>query len=229
MALDVYVMLLWRFKVGDFRSPIEAATGLRPKIITADGVEIRPARAGWFARRRARRQVTAIRKAVEEANGTHVQWSDEGGVVYSQQSYGFESLRAYARWLDCRADFPEFDLTPDGDYYKHPVLALRDVAWSCPHLVNHSCFSGYYLPCEFERLVEVEPHLIFATWVNTRDVGSAPRLLHELDLVQAELQVPEGYAFPADDPLRPVKGAYLQLREVAELSCQHGLPAIFWG
>jgi hypothetical protein len=49
-----------------------------------------------------------------------------------------------------------------------------------------------------------------------------------LQSVQAELRVPVGYEYPADDPLVAVKAAYLQLREVAELSCRHGSPVIIW-
>jgi hypothetical protein len=95
--------------------------------------------------------------------------------------------------------------------------------------VEHDCYNGYYLPCEFERVTQVEPYLIFGEWPASKSVGSTPRLLRELDLVQAQLQVPDGYDYPADDPLVEVKAAYLQLREVAQLSCQHGLPIIFWG
>jgi hypothetical protein len=229
VALDVYVMPLWRFKVGDFSSPIEVATGIRPKIVTPDGTEERPARVGWLGRWRARRRVAAIRKAVEAANNTRVQWSDEGGVVYAGQSRGFEPLRAYAWWLDCRDRFPEFGAPPEGDYYKHPVMAAEVGRLSCPHLVEHDCYNGYHLPCEFERVVEVEPYLIFGQWPASRPVGSAPRLLRELESVQAALRAPDAYDYPADDPLVAVKAAYLQLREVAELSCRHELPIIFWG
>jgi hypothetical protein len=229
MGLDVYVMPLCRFKVGDFHSSIEEAIGIHPTMVTADGITQRPTRVGWFARWRARRQVAAIRRAVEAANGISVRWADEGGVVYAKQSRGFESLQAYARWLDCRERFPEFDPPPEGDYYKHPTLAAEVSQLSCPHLVEHDCYSGYYLPCEFERLVEVEPYKLFGQWPASRAVGSSPRLLRELDFVQAALQVPEGYAYPAEDPLVAVKAAYLQLQEIAELSCQHGLPIIFWG
>jgi hypothetical protein len=222
-------MPLWRFKVGDFYSPIEAATGIRPKIITADGIEERPAPIGWFARWRARREVKAVRKAVEAANGTRLHWTDEGGVVYSRQSCGFESLRAYAKWLDCRDRFPEFGRPPEDNYDKHPVWLAKIDRLTCPHLVEHDCYYGYHLPCEFERTVKVEPFLIFGRWPASRSVGSSPRLLRELDWVQRELNVPSGYEYPKEDPLITVKSAYLQLREVAELSCRHGLPVIFWG
>jgi hypothetical protein len=228
VGLDVYVMPLWRFKAGDIRSPIEAATGIRPKIVTADGIEQRPSRAGRLSKWRARRQVTALRRAVEAANGTRICWTDEGEVVYAEQSSGFEPLRAYAKWLDCRDRFPEFGPAPEGDH-KHPVMAAEVGRLSCPHLVGHDCYSGYYLPCEFERLAEVEPYLIFGQWPASRSVGSSPRLLRELEIVQLELQVADDVEYSADDPLWVVKEAYLQLRQVADLSCRHGLPVIFWG
>jgi hypothetical protein len=50
-----------------------------------------------------------------------------------------------------------------------------------------------------------------------------------LNWVQAQLQVPEGYEYQADDALVDVKLAYLELKEIAELSHGHGLPVIFWG
>jgi hypothetical protein len=222
-------MPIWRFKVGDFTSPIEAATGMRPKIVTPGGIVERPAHAGAIARWRARRQVKAIRKSVEAANRIQVRWTDEGGVAYCQQSRGFEPLRAYAKWLDCRNRFPHFGPAPDGNYYKHPAFLAQVDDLSCPHLVEHSCYSGYFLPCEFERLVKVEPFLIYGHWPSAHSVGSSPRLLRELERVQEELQVSSDYQYPQEDPLIAVKTAFLQLREVAQLSCQHGLPIIFWG
>jgi hypothetical protein len=229
MGLDVYVMPLWRFKVGDFESAIETAIDIRPKIVTGGGIEERRTRVSWFGRWRARRQVAAICKAVESANSAGVSWSDEGRVVYAEQSRGFEPLRAYAKWLDCRERFPEFGAPPDGDYYKHPVMVADAERLSCRRLVDHDCYCGYYLPCEFERMTQVEPYLIFGRWPASRTVGSSLRLLRELEFVQSSLQVAAEYAYPSDDPLVAVKTAYLQLREVAELSCRHLLPIIFWG
>lgn len=229
MGLDIYVMPLWRFKAGDFRSPIEAATGVRPKIATVDGIEEVPVSIGWLDRWRARRQVAAVRRAVESVNQTRLRWDDEGGVAYSAQSGGMEALRAYARWLDCVDQMPEFTPPPEGDYYKHPVMELEIERPSCPHLVGHDCHNGYFLPCEFARLVEVEPYLIFGHWPASRSVGSSVRLRRELDSVQERLGVAEGHDDPPDGPLAAVKTAYLQLRKAAELSCRHGLPIIFWG
>ncbi len=222
-------MPLWRFKVGDFRSPIESAIGLRPKIVCADDVEEHPNRVGWFGRRKAKREVEAIRKAVEAANGVPIRWNDDGGVEYSGQANSFEPLRVYSKWLDCRKQVPEFIPPPNGDYAKHPVMSIEVERPRCPHLVRHDCYNGYFLPCEFEQLAEVEPYLIFGQWPATRTVGSSSRLLRELDLIQIELKVPDDYEFSKDDPLVPVKWAYQQLKEVAELSCRHGLPIIFWG
>jgi hypothetical protein len=229
MALDIYVMPLWRFKAGDFRSAVETATGYRPKIVTADGIEERPASVGWLDRWRAKRQVAALRKAVEAVNQARVRRDDEGGVIYSEQTRGMEGLRAYAMWLDCREEMPEFGLPPEGNYYNHPARQLEVERLSCPHLVKHDCNSGYFLPCEFDRLAKVEPYKVFGHLPATRSVGSSTRLLRELDFVQEHLRVPEDYDPPSEDQLASIKFAYLQLREAAELSCRHGLPIIFWG
>lgn len=222
MGLDLYVMPLWRFKVGDFRSPIEAAIGFRPKIVTADGIEDQRGSVGWFERWRAKRQVVAIRKAVEAVNQTRIRWKDDGDVVYCEQSGRMDALKAYAKWLDCRDQFPEFTAPPDEDYSKHPAMELEVERLSCPHLLGHDCYNGYFLPCEFEKLAEVEPYMIFGHWPASRSVGSSVRLLRELDLIQEQLQA-------AEDDRDPVKVAYLQMREAAELSCRYKLPMIFWG
>jgi len=62
VAVDIYVMPLWRFKAGDFRSPIEGATGFRPKIVSAHGIEERPTSIRWLDRSRSKRHVATIRK-----------------------------------------------------------------------------------------------------------------------------------------------------------------------
>lgn len=229
MALDVYVMPIWRFKVGDFCSPVEAAFGIRPTIITANGVAEQSVRIGWWQRWRARWEVRSIRKAVEAANRTRVRWDDNGDVVYSSQGAQFEALRAFAKWLDCRDRMPEFTAPPDGDYYKHPVWTIEVSDLSSPHLVKHDCYSGYFLPCEFEHLTSVEPYLIFGRWPAYRYVGSSPRLLRELQALQSKLHLSDDGDVSAADPLFAVKDAYRQLRMMAELSCRHHLPIIFYG
>lgn len=233
VALDVYVMPLWRFKVGDFRSPVESATGLRPKVVSPEGIVDTepPARVGWFGRWRAKREVAVIRRAVESVNRSlrPVRWTDDGDVVYSGQAPGFETLRAYARWLDCRDQLPEFEAPLEGNYYEHPVLKIQVDRLSCPHLVEHNCHSGYFLPCDFEQMAKVEPYLLFGNWPMHRPVGSSPQLLRDLDIVRSTLPSLEVDMPAVDGPIAHVKAAYTQLREVAELSCRKGLPIIFWG
>ena len=229
MALDVYVMPLWRFKAGDFRLPIETVVGIQPKVISPEGVQELPQRIGWFARWRARRAVRAIRKTVDRANNARITWVDDGEVVYAEQSLGFESLRAFAYWLDCRDRLSEFEEPPNGNYYEHPVWKLEVSRISFPHLVEHDCYSGYYLPCEFERTVQVEPYLLAGRWPTARSVGSTTHLMRELEYLQSVLQLPDQYEYPTDDPLLSVKQAYIQLREIAHQSLRHGLPVIFWG
>ncbi len=150
-------------------------------------------------------------------------------MIYAEQSGGMESLRAYARWLDHRDHLPEFERPPEENYYKHPAMGLECERFlSCPQLVGHDCFSGYFLPCEFERLAQVEPYLIFGHWPASRSAGSSLRLRRELAFVADHL-FPESDNAPEDDPLVKVRAAFLQFKEAAELSCQHGLPIIFWG
>ncbi|MBM4030623.1 MAG: hypothetical protein FJ291_02420 [Planctomycetes bacterium] len=228
MGLDVYVMPLWRFKCRDFRTPLEEAFGDAARVVTVGGVAKRPARVSKGAQARARREVEAIREAVQAANHTPIHWDDEGGVVLSEQSRGIEPLRAYAKWLGLREQLPSFGPAPEGNYYKHPAMAAKPASLSCPHLVEHSCYNGYFLPCEFERLVNVEPYKVFGRWLFHKAVGSSPRLLRELSFVQEHLKAPDGYTYESDDPLAEVKMAFLQMRKAAVLSCRHGLPIIFW-
>lgn len=229
MGLDIYVMPLWRFKVGDFLTPTEAALGVRSKLVVGNQIVERTGRFTRADEARARREVQALRRVAELANQVPVQWDDEGSVVYAQQSEGIEPLRAYARWLDLREQLPSFDSPPEGNYYRHPAMGLRPTRpLSCPHLVEHDCYSGYYLPCEFDQLVRVEPYEVYGRRFR-RSVGSGPRLRRELDFIGQHLPAPDGYTWQEGDPLAPVKAVLCQMRQVAELSCRHGLPIIFWG
>ena len=229
MGLDIYVMSLWQFKAGDFRSPIEAATGIRPKIATADGIEERPVSVGWLDRWRARRQVVAIRKAVEAVNRTRVRWDDEGGVVYSRQSGGREALRAYARCLDCEARMrPRSNQPPEGEYHKHPAWNWRSngrhaLTWWSTTVTTAITFraTSRDWPKSSVHDLRALARLAIGRLERAVAAGTGSRA--------GAIASPERYEYPQDDPLVAVKAAYLQLREVAELSCRHGLPIIFWG
>jgi hypothetical protein len=229
MSIDLFVMPLWRFKAGDFRSPIEVQLGIRPRIATAEGIESHPRPPSWISRWRAKRDVAKLKRFVARANGVPIDWKDEGDVVYSGQTYGMTPLKAYAHWLDCREKMPGFDPPSDHDYDRHPVFSIEINRTSFPQLIEHDCYNGYFLPVEFSSVVEAEPYLIFGNWPATRSVGSSPMLRRELDRMQEDLQVPEPYDYSQDDPLIAVRAAYLTIRKAVDLSCQHGLPMIFWG
>ncbi len=229
MGLDVFVMPIWKFKVGDFTSPIEAALGIRPRYATDEGVDEIAPNTSWWARFKAKREVAAIRKAVARANGVKVDWRDDGQKVLSERWPDFAALSAYAYWLDCRETMPEFAPPPDGDYRKHPVYQQDVTVRSCPQIVGHSLYNGYVLPCDFPSLVQVEPYKIFGTWDASRSVGSAPQMLRELNAVREVLNPNGDDSDPESDPLDLAKQDERFLRELVETSISRDLPIIFWG
>ncbi len=245
MALDVYVMPLWRFKAGYFETALEEKLGCKVTFVSPQGLFSLPNRWRRFRSFTARREVRAVRKAVTSQVGQAINWRDDGGVLYSERPPGFEDLRAYGKWLDHRDEFPEFLPPPDRDFYKHPVRQLADKPnMTCPQLVNHDCYSGYYLPCEFDTLAEVEPYEMFGRTF-TRSVGSSFRLRDELQALNEHLKLDirdwsereseavgwvkiDGRTFP-DDPMYYVKWGLQILHDASRISCEHGLPIIFWG
>jgi hypothetical protein len=231
MGLDVYVMPIWKFKAGDFVSPLEAL-GVAPAIIGPGGFTRRNpgARPGFITRWRARRATRRLRREIEAEVGHAVRWNDEGDVAYTRQARGFEPLRAFAKWLDYRDLFPTFDSPPENNYYKHPVMSDRLARpRTHPQLVDHSCHSGYYLPAEVERVVYVEPFTSWGGFVFKHSVGSSPRLLAELERLAPVLGTDEHYDWVEGDPLAEVKAAFVQLFEVAKISRQNDLPIVFYG
>jgi len=75
-------------------------------------------------------------------------WNDEGDVVHSQQaSWGFESLRTFAKWLDLQDYFPTFDDPPEDNFYNHPAITWNEEprSFRFSHIIDHSCYSGYYV------------------------------------------------------------------------------------
>ena len=143
MALDVFVMPMWRFKAGYFESPLETKLGVRPTIVAPGGVYSLPNAWTWFSSLSARRQVRSLKKAVAAQTGVRINWNDNGQVVYSERPGSFVDLRAYAKWLDYRDRLPEFTVPADRNFPEHPVWELKDKGpLSCPHLVSHDCYSG---------------------------------------------------------------------------------------
>jgi len=233
MSLDVYVMPIWRFKAGDFSSPI-SRLGLDVPVFTIGPEGTKRSdrrRPSLVARWRAKRVTRRLGQEISRKVGRVISWSENGDVAYGEQSGGFESLRSYAKWLDYRDLLPTFDLPPDDNYYNHPVMTGRfERPPTYPLLVEHNCFSGYFLPVDFDGVVEVEPYKSWGEFVFTRSVGSSPKLLVELsrltDLVQAD---PDAAGQKGNDPLARVKEALVQLLEIARLSCERHLPIIFYG
>jgi hypothetical protein len=108
--------------------------------------------------------VAAIRKSVAKANRTAIPWSDDGKMVFSARWPDFAPIRAYASWLDCCDRLPEFTPPPEDDHSKHPALEQEIARLSCPHLVEHGLYNGYFLPCEFMVMGDLEPYKMSGHW-----------------------------------------------------------------
>ena len=231
MGLDVHVMPIWKFKAGDFASPLERL-GMVPVILRPDGMTQRDphSRPGFITRWRAKRSTQRLKREIEVEIGHPVHWNEEGDVAYTEQAHGFEPLRAFAKWLDYRDVFSTFEAPPEDNYYKHPVMSDKlSRPLTYPHLVDHNCYGGYYLPAEMERVVYVEPFVAWGKFVFKNSVGSSNRLLKELQQLSGVLGVDDQYDWEEGDPLVEVKMAIAQLYKVAKISCEQNLPVIFDG
>ena len=224
-------MPIWRFKAGDFISPFEAmglsAFVIRPGSETDHELSSRP---GFVSRWKARRATRRLRNAIEREFGRSITWNDEGELVFAERAYGFQSIQAFAKWFDYRDLFPTFEAPLDGRYYHHPVMSGE---LTRPHtyrqIVDHSCYSGYYIPCDLDRVVYVEP---FQTWGGIQffhSVGSSNRLLLELEQLAQSLNVDSEYEWCNDDPLADVKASFALLYRIAKTSCEQNLPIVFDG
>src|SRR5688572_1925333 len=129
MALDIYVMPIWKFKCGDFSSRIDAfaqSLGMNLKTVHADGTIATSPRPSLMTRWRARRDTRRLRSLICAELDRSIHWNDEGPVVHSEQGHNFEALRAYAKWLDFRDRLPTFDPPPEDNYYKHPAMTIEE-------------------------------------------------------------------------------------------------------
>jgi hypothetical protein len=224
-------MPMWRYKVGDFESPLERS-GLVPVVhyATPEGIFTRFDLRGRVSRWRAKREVKAVAREVAAANGRAVTWTDEGDVVYSAQFHGVHPLWVYIWWLERQDLFGPFLLPEEGSEAAGAFWKIApDRPTAFPHVSNNGFYSDYFLPVDFERVVKVEPHKLGGWYEVSRSVSSTPRALRELALLNEHLRVPPDYQRQDDDPLAPVKATFAQVREFLELSNRHGLPVIFWG
>lgn len=229
MGLDVYVMPIWMFKAGDFGSPLERL-GVPVMIAGAGPLQELPRRPTFLQRCKARWQTRRLRREIEQEIGHPVHWNDHGTVEYGEQARGLENVRAFARWLDYQDVLPAFDPTLDEDSKKLATVATKlNRPATYPQLVDHDCFSGYYLPTDLDRVVYVEPYLIFGRFPAKKPVGSSIRLLKELERLANVLQVWGEYKWDERDPLAVVKAALSQLHLIARTSCSKNLPIVFYG
>lgn len=252
MALDAYVMPLWRFKAGDLSSPIEETLGIKPTVISlAD--RPRP-RAPWYLRllakvgviefvepppeptREERRaaaiqEVSALKSQLTGMTGVPIEWPDEGVSHYGKQFHKPVTMRAFAAWYDHREELPEFASPPEHNYYKHPVWSLpKPAKRRFPTLVEHSLYTGYLLPLAFDGVHRVEPFKIMDHWEFFHDVASSETVLREVTDFLEFLS-----SFPADDSStagkfsREIRWYARELQQMCRLSLEHRLPVIFHG
>ena len=258
MALDVYVMPLWRFKAGDFKSPIEEALGIKPTIISLSGeiADAPPAPPPWYMRVLATiglveitevppppnpaekrtlavREVDALKMELSRFTGQVVDWRDEGEVYYNKQYHASRFLRAFAAWHDHRDAMPEFlPAEPGKDSENYPIWDQpAPEKRRFPTLTKHSLYTGYFFPVPFEGVYQVEPFKIMDTWEFHHDVASSQTILRELDeLLGSVLELAAGGGSLGH--LKYVETARTWggiLREVCALSVEHGVPVIFYG
>jgi hypothetical protein len=230
MAIDVLVMPVWRFKVGNFETQLERLAEGKLVYTTGSGhIGGRERFMGFLARRRARREVLNIRNTVSNANGHLVDWLDEGPVVLSEQLHTESPLTSYLWWLDRRDVIPEYIPPPGNDYDRHPFYQIKpDRPSTLTHLGSHPFHNAYWLPVDFAVPVNVEPYKIFGTWDASKRVVSAIRMRHELGVVNQILRCPEDYAYTEGDPFAVVKVTFRRVMNILDVALRHRLPVIVW-
>ena len=170
-----------------------------------------------------------MRKDVAAKANQHIDWLDEGEILYREQNYGFDTLRAYARWADYEDRDGPFVVPDDRNYSKHSVWRRTEKTPAVyPHIAQHSLYTGYLLPCEFRGTYDAEPYTV-GTLLCWQSVASSFSVSEELERLSERLEVPEEYIPDQSDPLRDVKWFAAELRKITRLSVKYRLPVIFYG
>jgi hypothetical protein len=226
MSLDVYVLPLWQFKSGSVQTAAQRVFSPR-SVFNAVLGSLSPSRTQ--ARKRGRELAS---KLVAEAEGIlkiKLAWQDQGRVVLAEQaSWGFQALRAYAKWLDLTDLFPTFPQPPENNFYKHPAMLWNDGQreFRFSHIIEHSLYNGYYLPCRFERIIQIQPFETLGGRVFYHSLGSTYLLAHQLELMRPLLPSKLDVSETAHDLIH---SGFDLLKRASEKSIEHKLPIIFWG
>ncbi|GAA4426069.1 hypothetical protein [Bremerella cremea] len=229
MTLDIYVMPLWRFKAGEYDSPLEswlddsdAQTPVKPRR-SFSPVQLWKR---WKAKRQAKQIIAAAARQLD----CDLAWSDDGEVVLAEQAaYGFVALRAYAQWLDLREAIPCFEHSPRGNYYEHPVMLREEPPPPrFQHLVEHNCHNGYLVPVAFDRVAQVEPYQVWGGYEFFHSFGSIPAISRELATLKPLLPASDDPAV-ADEAKQFIQDGFSTLETACQIGLEHELPIIFYG
>jgi hypothetical protein len=168
----------------------------------------------------------------EQRLGLALKWEDNGPVVHAEQAWwGFVALQTFAKWIDYRDLFPSLEPPPEDSFYKHPIYLLKEPRrpFTYPHLIDHSCYSGYLLPCAFNEVLAVEPHQVYH-WTFFHSLGSAPTMYEELERLEKMVYEPtiRSHVVSSSD-LELIDAGFNTLREVTKKSLESSLPVIFYG
>jgi len=247
MAVDMYVMPLWRFKTRYFEPVMDRfckEMGTTGKRISPGGIEemggevVVPAAYDVTV---AKNQVTWLQLYVSHQAGSKITWRDEGDVLYGKQAHGMADLRTFAKHMEVHGHKEGFVPPEPHSEGKHPVWRETAPPGSPPSrlyplLTGFNFSNGYVLPGDFAGLLKGDTYVDFMQRELTRPVVSVKSMLEELGRLGEALAVPCG-AEPHDDfapngcpkELFLVFAAFRQLGEVLRLSAQSDLPVIFWG
>lgn len=199
--------------------------------------------------------ITTIQKRIKEQIGKIKVWNEEELCpdhdelvqeddlnVFCERigSYSIiHNLRRYAAHIDINGKPPlercELEESSKDDFLLQ--IYDGDVDTKFLHLIDHSDCDGYYIPCEFETPIWIEPAEIGMK--DNEDilisVGSTNKLLKELEMLNEHLQIDvnviddlESFSEKIlDDDLEYVKWAWAVLYYMCKASIEHRQPIIF--
>lgn len=240
MAIDCYVMPLWRFFAGDFTTAIERFTqgNMRRVILGAEPrVEEPKSSVGIVDRWRAKRKVQYFRRCVSRESGQAVAWTDSGPIAYQSQFHHDDIVSLYIAWRSLQDKLPPYDELlryEDGRPGWRLVSQIKDWRPMYPQLYGLGHAMTIAIPCVLHA-----PTIIWreeGCWgeVYTR-VYSGPDALQEIERICDELGIDDDFQAwepgwedrYSDEWGRLFDGVSI-VRRILRLGHEHQLPAIFW-